>query len=346
MDNKQKFQPTEEELMKNALDEMESQGGIEYDEHTAPPPPTPFEASSIEKPNVVTSLGKASTSPIVSSLANESGWKLVKLENLPSQGLMYPANMELLIRSAKTREIRHWSTIDEYDPIDVSEKILFVTESCSRMHVKGESIVMNSNDILEIDKYQVLFKIHKITFPNNENKLIAKVKCSNQKCGTINSIHTTDSNLGGFEYPQDIMEWYSAEEKCFVINSKKLSETFRIYIPTIGSTKILNDYKKLCKNRGIEEDKAFDDIAPYLIPNWRTFSANELLSLRNQSNNWHENKFLFLHKATSMLKANSKNKVHGICEKCKTKLASSIFLGGSFTAKDIFIVSTGLRDLI
>lgn len=335
---------SQEDLMQKALLEMESQGGIEYDARVELEKEANKQvAQTAEK---VTSLGKASTASVTTSSANESGWKLVKLDNLPSQGLMYPDNLELLIRSAKTKEIRHWSTIDEYDPIDVSEKIAFVTESCSKMHVKGEPVMMNSNDILEIDKYQVLFKIHRITFPNNENKLIAKVKCTDSKCKTINSIHTTDSNLGGFEYPEELMEWYSREERCFVINSEKLGETFKIYMPTVGSTKIFNEYKKLCKRRGINEDKSFDDIAPYLIPNWRNFSANELLSLRNQSNNWHENKFLFLHKATSMLKAKSKNKVHGVCEKCKTKIASSIFLGGSFTAKNIFIVSTGLRDLV
>lgn len=342
MDNKKSN--SQEDLMQKALLEMESQGGMEYDTRDKPEEETNKQASEpAEKP---TSLGKASSASVVSSSANESGWKLVKLDNLPSQGLMYRDNLEFLIRSAKTKEIRHWSTIDEHDPLDVSEKIAFVTESCSRMHVKGELVTMNSNDILEIDKYQVLFKIHRITFPNNENKLIAKVKCTNNKCQTINSVHTTDSNLGGFEYPEELMEWYSREERCFVINSEKLMETFKLYMPTVGSTKIFNEYKKLCKRRGISEDKSFDDIAPYLIPNWRNFNANELLSLRNQSNNWQENKFLFLHKATSMLKANSKNKVHGVCEKCKTKMASSIFLGGSFTAKNIFIVSTGLRDLI
>jgi len=344
MDNNQNNQPTKEDLMEKALLDMEAEGGVNYDAQDELEKHANQQISETSKK--VTSLGKASSSQVVSSSANESGWKLVKLDNLPSQGLMYPDKMELLIRSAKTKEIRHWSTIDEYDPIDVSEKISFVTESCSRMHVKGESVVMNSNDILEIDKYQVLFKIHKITFPNNENKLIAKVKCKDKKCGTINSIHTTDSNLGGFEYPEELMEWYSKEENCFVIDSEKLGETFKIYMPTVGSTKIVNEYKKLCKKRGIAEDKSFDEIAPYLIPNWRSFNANELLSLRNHSNNWHENKFLFLHKATKMLKSNSINKVHAICEKCKTKIASSIFLGGSFTAKDIFIVSTRLRDLV
>jgi hypothetical protein len=291
-----------------------------------------------------TSLGKAKTSPGATSMAGESPWKLVGLENLPSEGLSYHENMEILIRSAKTKEIRHWSTIDEHDPLDVSEKIGFILNSCSKLNIKGDSTPLNSNDLLEIDKYQLLFKIHRITFPNDENKLLAKINCI--KCKHVNSIHVSDINLKGFSYPKDVMEWYSAEERCFVVKSEKLNDTFKLYLPTIGSTSILGEYADLCQSRGLEKDEAFDKIVPYLIGDWRNVSAEDIVKLKNESNRWHENKFLFLHKATNMLDKNSKNRVLGVCEKCKAKINSSIFLGGSFTVKDIFIISTGLRDLV
>lgn len=289
------------------------------------------------------SLGKARNLD-VKSMASESPWKLVSLENLPSGGLMYDDKMEFLIRSAKVKEIRHWSTIDEHDPLDVSEKIGFILDSCSKLNIKSSNEPLNCNDLLEIDKYQLLFKIHRITFPNNENKLLARVR--DKKCGNINSIHVTDKNLKGFNYPKEIMEWYSDEERCFVIKSNKLNDTFKLYMPTLGSTKVVNEYKNICEIRGIEKDEAFDRIVPYLISDWRKVNAEDLLRLKSESNRWHENKFLFLHKATEMLEKNSKNRVLGICENCKAKIDSSIFLGGSFTVKNIFIISTGLRDLV
>jgi len=320
---------SEDKAALDVLSGLENTGDVKFDN---------------EKPKKKTSLGKASTS--LTSGAGDSPWKLISLDNLPSRGIFYPIDFEFLIKSAKTKEIRHWSTIDQYDPIDIFEKIAFITESCSRMNIRGKKVSFNSNDILEVDKYQALFKIHKITFPNNENKLIAKVKCTTNTCDKISSIHTTDSNLKGFTLPRELMEWYSEEERCFVIPSEKLNETIYLFMPTIGSTKVVNEYKQLCLEKGIQEDEAFDKIAPYLISNWRTTSAEDLLNLRNESIRWNENKFLFLHKATEELIKNSKNKVLGICEKCKSKIDSSIFLGGSFTVKDIFIVSSRLRDLI
>jgi hypothetical protein len=288
-------------------------------------------------------LGKAKSVP-TQTAAGESGWKLVSLNGLPSNGLLYPENLEILIRSAKTKEIRHWSTIDEHDPLDVSEKIGFVLNSCARLNVKGKVMNLNMADLLDIDKFHILFKIHKITFPNSENKLFAKMRC--KKCKNISSIRVTDSNLKGFEYPEELMEWYSDEYKCFVINSQKLNEKFTLHLPTIGSSKIISDYLNTCHVRGMEKDEAFDKIVPYLIDNWRTVTVNDVLNLRSESNRWSENKFLFLHKATELLSKGSKNRALGICESCKTKIDSSIFLGGSFTVKDIFIISTRLRDLI
>ena len=161
----------QDEAFKDALNHIESNSEIEYDKSEEQT------EEQTEEPKKKTSLGKASTSKTVDTMANESGWKLVALNTLPSNGLLYDDNIEILIKSAKTKEIRHWSTIDEYDPIDVSDKIAFITDSCCRLNVKGVIKNLNSNDILEIDKYQILFKIHRLTFPNNENTLKANIKC-------------------------------------------------------------------------------------------------------------------------------------------------------------------------
>jgi hypothetical protein len=47
-----------------------------------------------------------------------------------------------------------------------------------------------------------------------------------------------------------------------------------------------------------------------------------------------------------MLRKASLNKVASVCEKCKEVTEDHIFLDGSFTVKDIFIVSAGLDELI
>jgi hypothetical protein len=185
-----------------------------------------------------------------------------------------------------------------------------------------------------------------LTFPNQENKLWANIKCENTKCGHVNQTQVVSQNLRGFKVPDELMKWYSPEERCFKVVSDKLQETIRIYMPTIG---IENRFdQKLQKERetGIEIDKSFYEFGPYLVKEWRTATSQNLSQLKMASLGWQENKFVFIHKFTKMLKEASLNKATVACEKCKEVTESHIFLEGSFTVKDIFIISAGLDELI
>ena len=290
------------------------------------------------------SLGKLkSYETIEMSAAGESSWKLLDLRSLPSQGLFYPEGTELLLRSAKTKEIRHWSTIDENDPLDVIEKINFVLNSCTKIRVPGGR-PLNFNDFLEVDRYHILFRLYELTFPNQENKLWANIKCKH--CSHVNSTQVLSNNLRGFQYPDELMKWYSEEGRCFKIVSEKLDETFYIYLPTIGvenkfRTKRQEDIKK-----GVDVDESFYEFGPYLIRDWRGLNSSNLTELKFASNSWQDNKFVFIHKFTRALKEASLNEVVSLCEKCKEVTESHIFLEGSFTVKDIFIISARLDELI
>ena len=152
--------------------------------------------------------------------------------------------------------------------------------------------------------------------------------------------------MKGFECPQELLKWYSQEEKCFKIVSEKLQETIRIFLPTFGVDTKLRQRKNTETSQGIEIDNAFYEFAPYVIDNWRTCDQNYLTGLKLGSHNWPENKFVFIHKFTKALKEASLNKAGCKCEKCGNITESHIFLAGSFTVKDIFIISAGLDELI
>lgn len=284
--------------------------------------------------------------PLELSGAAESSWKLLDLRALPTGGLFYPDNCELLLRPAKTKEIRHWSTIDENDPIDVREKINFILNSCTKFKILGSPAPLNYNDFAEVDRYHILFRIYELTFPNQENKLWANIKCENAKCGHVNKTQVLSQNLKGFKVPEELMKWYSEEEKCFKIVSDKLQETIRIYIPTIGIENRFNQRKQKDLENNNEVDQAFYEFGLYLVKDWRTAGTESLSNLKMSSLGWPENKFVFIHKFTKMLKDASLNKAMVACEKCKEATESHIFLEGSFTIKDIFIISVGLDELI
>jgi hypothetical protein len=305
----------------------------------------PIEEASVDVEQTK-SLGKAKSYDVSLSEAEESPWKLLNLNLLPSNGMFYPADIELLVKSAKTKEIRHWSTMDEHDPIDVREKINFVLNKCTKFKIRGNPSPFNFNDYLDVDKYHILFRIYELTFPNQENKLMANIKCPNTKCKHVNRIQVTSQNLLGFKIPPELEKWYSHENRCFTIPSEKLGETLTIYLPKSGTLNKFRQKKKSEVNAGIEVDDSFYDFGPYLVSDWRKLSMDDISNLKMESNSWSTEKFTAIYKITDMLKKASLNRAAGVCEKCKTGMESNIFLGGSFTVKDIFIVSARLDELI
>jgi hypothetical protein len=333
----------------NYLDEIDKVNGVNnYTEELPTLKSVEREDTKIKNDNPnPTSLGKARGFDDISlSASEESPWKILNLETLPSTGMFYPARIEILIRSAKTKEIRHWSTMDEYDPVDIDEKINFILNSCTRIKIPGDPTQFTYNDILLIDRYHILFRIYELTFPNQENKLMANIKCQNDKCGFVNRVQVLSRNLKGFELPSDYFKWYNEEERCFVIHSEKLQETLKFYMPTIGLNTKIKYRKEFEINSGQERDPSFYDIAPYLILNWKIANNQNLGEFKINMESWSNAKFNAIYRFVKDMKDTSTNKVLCTCEKCKERTESSIFLGGSFTVKDIFIISARFDELI
>ena len=107
------------------------------------------------------------------------GWHVENLDNLPSKGKFYQADTIIKIRYAKAAEIRHFSTMDDNNYIDMEEKLNAIVESCAKI-MSGDRR-LSYKDILEEDRIVLLLSIIDLTFPEPENKLILKGKTKKGK---------------------------------------------------------------------------------------------------------------------------------------------------------------------
>ena len=60
------------------------------------------------------------------------GYHSVDLDTLFSRGRFYPEGAKLAIRSAKVAEIRHFSTMNEANILDIEDKLNNIVKTCTR----------------------------------------------------------------------------------------------------------------------------------------------------------------------------------------------------------------------
>jgi hypothetical protein len=344
MPNESNKPPVQEEEILSFLEKEDEKYRKNSNQSAAPIEPRKEEPS-------FTGLGQAISTQFQSTVAgaNDNYWKNIPLENLPSAGMFYADGSELTIRAATVAEIRHWSTIDESDVLDIDDQLNFIIEKCVRFKVNGGQSWLSWRDIAEIDRLYIVFLIHEITFPEGQNELFTKFECTGtcSEDGRFNDdVKVNSSMLQLFEMPQELMQWYSPQYKCFEVVSSKLNETFYLYMPTIGVIERLR--KRIAESRysGQQPDKAFIKMAPYLIQDWSKFNAEQYSSLANNSYGWHVNKFTFFTKFVEQMQEARDNVVSTGCPKCGAKLTTTIFSRDSFTIKDLFLISGRLDQLV
>jgi len=198
----------------------------------------------------------------------EVGWKVLPLDTLPSRGKYYPENFELQIKPATSKEVRHFSSVDENDPLDIQEKIHFIIKNNTRCTMPSHSY----KDIEEIDKFAVLYAIRGITFKESPH-LITRLQCN--FCGEEADININSDNFMQFSIDKELERFYNAEEGAFKFKMANGFE-FSLYLPTIGiaeyvATYITNHGKQ---NKWIDTD--FLNIAPYLFRTYKLLETDKL----------------------------------------------------------------------
>lgn len=228
---------------------------------------------------------------------NILGWHDVNLADLPSKGKFYPVDLRMQIRSAKAAEIRHFSTMDESNYIDMEDKLNSIIESCCKLETATKRL--SYKDVLEEDRIILLLKIRDLTFPEPENKIILKGKMteSNKQVEIELSTRYMVSN----EVPEEIEKYYSIQERTYVIKTRSAG-TVRMHPPTIGVMQEITKYLKDRQEKGAEYDKAFIQVLPYMISDWRVLNSKKIFELEIQYKGWDERKFMVIYRLAERMK--------------------------------------------
>jgi len=270
-------------------------------------------------------------------LAAEIGWKNIPLESLPSKGLFYQDTTQVAIRAASVAEIRHWSTMDDNDLLSTDDMLNFIVEKCCRIKVPGKP--GNYRDLLEIDRFYLIFAIRDFTFKNGENKLMINVA---DEDGVEEKIEVTKDLLDYFNPDDRLMNYYDSTEKCFKIRMKN-GEAFNLYLPTLGTMNFIKSYIKQKQQANKNFDKAFVKYAPFLFPEWKTLTQASYDKAMQESLTWSIQRISVLDKLIEILTSYINPQIKYVSSGGGEKVSPLNFPGGF---KSIFLISDIFGELV
>ena len=211
------------------------------------------------------------------SLGNQVGWEQLKMKDLPTQGFFYPEGTEIVIRSAESGEIRHWSTLNEDDLSSLDDMLNYIIERCC--NIKFPDNPQSSwKDIKEVDRFYILLAIRERTFSKGENML--QVKLSETK-----KMDVVKDMIDYITFDERLMRRYDNQKRCISLKFKTGS-ILDVHLPSVGVTNWLKNYI----NRKTQMQEAFDEdflnFAPFVISDWRGLNDATYEKFVYESINW------------------------------------------------------------
>lgn len=248
-----------------------------------------------------TNLGKVNMDRFATQKAEDAdfhlGYHAIPAVNLPSGGAFYPEDIEISIRSAKVAEIRHFSTIDEANILDVDDKLNTILEACTR--IMSSNRRLSYKDLCEEDRFYLILSIRDLTFPEPESKLT--VDYISQKTGEKHVIEIKKEYFQYFRIPAELDKYYDPERKSFMIETKSFG-TIEMRPPTIGVMQKMTSYIKDKQKNGGKIDQSVLQIMPFLIREWRGFADNDIFRFEVEMNGWSNKKYSLIYKLAEQMK--------------------------------------------
>jgi len=320
-----------DEIGLDRLAQLEKQSEIEYDD-----------LKPKEEPK---SLGKASfVEEILEFPGMESPWKKIPLTNLPSTGFGYPEGTELMIRSAEVGEIRHFSTIDDNDPIDLDDKMNFIISKCSTFKFSGGT--QSYLDIYQEDRFYIFMAIRDLTFIKGENRLFVPVvkTCGDGECPIPDQIELTSNVLTNFKLDPKLFKYYDHDNGFFNLVPKNGDPGIQLFIPTIGVAQKIRKILKDKVDAGKKYDEPFAKISPYVIPNWRDLTEKSYDEYERLSKTWTYTQFVLADSISKEITFATKSTISVQCSKCSAEVTAPIRFPGGI--RSLYIISDIFGQLL
>ena len=254
--------------------------------------------------------------PNIQRINNSLGFHNVPLDALPSKGKFYPDNTKISIRAAKVGEIREFSTIDERDVKDVTDKLTYIISQCVKVYYG--SIPGSYKDIIAADRIVLILKIRELTFLEGGSSI--KVPVPSGACKTVGCKpqETIDFNTNSLTFmePEPIIEkYYDSVAKCYNVETKKFG-VITLYPPTVGVSTAITDWVVKQQRENKKIDASLAEILQFVIKDWKGLSEKMIFSKLTELSGWSTEKFTLVYRLIEKVNIGIEFDVTTTCASC------------------------------
>lgn len=254
--------------------------------------------------------------PNVQRIEKSIGFINVPLDTLPSNGKYYPDNTKISIRAAKVGEIREFSTIDERDPKDVTDKMTYILSQCVKVYYG--SVPGSYKDIKTADRIVLILKIRELTFVEGSSSIKIPVPsgaCSTVGCKPQENINFNTSSLTYKDADPMLEKYYDPVNKCYSVTTKNFG-TITLYVPNVGVSSAITDWVVKQQRENNKIDASLAEILQFVIKDWKGLSEKAIFSELTQLAGWSTEKFTLVYRLVEKLSVGIEFDVTTTCENC------------------------------
>lgn len=255
-------------------------------------------------------------------IREQPGNKSISPSVLPSKGIFYPRDLVIAISPLKVKHIRHFSTIDETDEIDISSKLNFVINAS--VSVQSSYGKFNASSLLEIDRLYLLFLVRNITFMDFPS--IIKLESSCSECSHVDMVDIKAERLGAMKEGalDDYLSMYSHESRS--IEAKLGNDLVRMYLPSMHNLELA---RKQILEREIEAENQDKFMLCFLVPPGNDLIESDFDRFDSELDNWSPDKYAMVKSFIDTVNSSYSVDVYYKCSDCGAGVATPLqFHGG------------------
>ena len=246
------------------------------------------------------------------TLEEAMGYTKINLEDLPTKGLFYPVGAKMLVRALKVDEIKHWSSIDETDLVDVYMHLNKIVLSACKF-TTNDNKNLGHYSICDADRLYLLLKIRDKTFKQGESKIDIPAPC---QCatGADNKIPLRYENIViNNKLPEKLEKYYNEEKRCFIVETKSYGN-LTLHLPRIGVMERIYGQVADLQRQNKPFKKEFYVTLPYIITNHRLLDKEDTFNkLYGDFQSWDTKKYSIYTNLINKLQMGATNEIKGSC---------------------------------